>query len=610
VVQRAVSSTDFQQGSIQQRFLIWLSSLEAIKKRPFLGSGIGTYGVVYPAAQGKVLSQENYKKYIPQANKSINAHNEYLQIASELGIVGLLAFLWIIWAFYSKLSNLEKKIGEEDKFYLIAFVASSVAILTHSIVSFPFRVIQNGLLFWLMLALTDVMIRQKGFAEIKEKVEEEGKPKYVIKESKLRVVFKRSLQIFIILGAVFLASLIYKVFLADTHIQRGRLLAMAKRYPQARMELERAAQINPHDGRIYRYLGEVYSRLSEYEMAISAFRKAEISWVYPLLYNNLGFAYQALWKLDEAEKAFKKNIYLFPNRAEAYYNLGNVYVRQAESYLKLNNLQLAKNKLDEAVFYYEQAKVFDSNFTVPIKVSELYSELGSRIIENNDKNGEKSIIVSSFFPGKKSFFLDLLKPIGEAGKPICINLFYYHSQGINKDLEAKVEIKNKERKIVKVLKPSHRRMLSDNVIILSGLWQPEASREEYYAIAKIKDAGREILSKKREFYIKKKGEPTGKITEFEVNKKKGSSEIMVNFVFKNQGAIPLQIMGEIQIRDTQEKLIAEKQLGFKNVSPHTSEEIKLTLEKDLIPGVYKAIAIIIYGGNKVVKAEQFFLISE
>lgn len=599
VAREAVSYTNPKNSTIQQRFLILLSSIQMIKEHPLLGSGIGTFGIHYPASQGKVLSLKENKKYIPLANKSINAHNDYLHLWAETGIVGLACFLWIVFLFYKKSFKYLKEVKKEDKFLLIGLMGMGAALLVDALVSFPFHIIQNGMLFPFMLALSIL---------IGGKREETDEKEVNLKKKKFPLLLRKAIQISIVILAISLGILRVRIFIADTHIQKGRYLAMAKRYPQARVELEKAAQINPHDDRIYMYLGQVYNQLSEYEMAIFAFKKAEDSWMYPLLYNNLGFAYQAMWQLDDAEKAFKENIYLFPNRCEAYYDVGNLYVRQAESYLKSNNFLLAENELDKALFYYEQARVFSSDFAVPTKVSELYSELGSRIAENKNKNSEKSIIVPSFYPGGKLFFLHLLKPTGEAGKPICIKLFYYDSQKMGKDMEAKIEIKDKEERIVKVLKPSKRRVLSDNVMIMSGLWQPEASKEEYYAVAEIKDSHKRILSEKRKFYIKEKEELVGKITEFEVNEGKDSSKILVKFIFENQGTIPLQMMGEVRIRDTKENMIAEKQLGFKNVSLNSRQEVKLTLEKDLIPGVYKAILIIVYGGDKVVKAEQFFLV--
>ena len=599
IAQEAISYANLEYASTQQRFLIWLSTIQMIKEHPVLGSGIGTFRIHYPASQGKILSLEENKKYIPLASKTINTHNDYLHLWAETGIIGLACFLWIVFLFYKKSFKYLKEAKSEDKFLLIGFMGMGVALLVDALFSFPFHIIQNGMLFPLMLSLSFL---------IGGKREETDKKEVNLEKKKCPLPLRRTIQISIILLAIFLGILRVRIFMADTHIQKGRYLAMAKRYPQARVELEKAAQINPHDDRIYRCLGQVYNQLSEYEMAISVLEKAENSWIYPLLYNDLGVAHQAMWQLDNAEKAFKKNIYLFPNRGEAYYNLGNLYRRQAESYLKSNNFLLTENKLDEALFYYEQARVFNSDFAVPTKVSKLYSELGSKTSENNEKNGEKSVIVPPFFAGKKLFFLHLLKPTGEAGKPICIKLFYYHSQKMDKDMEAKIEIKDKEERIVKVLKPSKRRALSDNVMIMSGLWQPEAPEEEYYAVAEIKDSSKSIVSEKRKFYITEKF--IGKIAEFEVNEGKDGSKILVKFIFENQGTIPLQIMGGAKIRDTQENLIAEKQLGFKNVSPNSRQEIKLTLEEDLIPGIYKAVLIIIYGGDKVVKAEQFFLVSE
>ncbi len=190
VIQRVSSSVE--QSSFKQRFLIWLSTIEMIREKPFLGISIGTFGVHYPEYQGRVLSKEKNKGYIPAANKSINAHNDYLHLWAEVGIVGLICLIWIIIAFFKicflslkkprlfprfvphndkDLAGLKTcatyfarndRLGKGDDFLLIGLMGSVLAILIHSFFSFPFHIIQNGLLFWLMLALSTVIVRKKG----------------------------------------------------------------------------------------------------------------------------------------------------------------------------------------------------------------------------------------------------------------------------------------------------------------------------------------------------------------------------------------------------------------------------------------------------------------
>jgi putative inorganic carbon (HCO3(-)) transporter len=108
----------------------------------FFGAGPGMYEkLVY-----------NYSKGYVQ----LHAHNTYLEILAELGIVGLTAFLAIFINFYSRVF---KKIsvlkGSDNKFLITGLLASNVACLIYaffgSIITVGFH---DAPLFWLMFGLS------------------------------------------------------------------------------------------------------------------------------------------------------------------------------------------------------------------------------------------------------------------------------------------------------------------------------------------------------------------------------------------------------------------------------------------------------------------------
>jgi O-antigen ligase len=92
ISERYVSIFNLQEGSNKGRIEIWQKTLEIIEARPWLGVGIGNYPLeIKPTA----TYREPYY-----------AHNTYLDVAAETGIinalvwVGLLGFSW--WAFVKK----------------------------------------------------------------------------------------------------------------------------------------------------------------------------------------------------------------------------------------------------------------------------------------------------------------------------------------------------------------------------------------------------------------------------------------------------------------------------------------------------------------------------
>lgn len=90
VQQRLLSSFSLSDGSNQGRVALWSEATEHISERPFLGYGIGNYPLtVKPTAEYR---------------EPIYAHNLFLDIATETGIVGavlfflafLSSFLWLL----------------------------------------------------------------------------------------------------------------------------------------------------------------------------------------------------------------------------------------------------------------------------------------------------------------------------------------------------------------------------------------------------------------------------------------------------------------------------------------------------------------------------------
>jgi O-antigen ligase len=87
--------------AIVERMAHWQAAWEMFKERPWLGVGIGNYEPVYPA-----YSLPGWKEPLG------HAHNYYLNIAAEAGLVGLFAYL-ILWgsAFWQALKAIRRSEG-------------------------------------------------------------------------------------------------------------------------------------------------------------------------------------------------------------------------------------------------------------------------------------------------------------------------------------------------------------------------------------------------------------------------------------------------------------------------------------------------------------------
>lgn len=129
----------------RERIIIWQSTVSALQDFPFTGVGIGTYADIVPIRYPFPLNIEQYP----------HAHNLYLQIAIDLGIPGLIAyvalllnlFVMLIVLLHSQTLSLRKQV------LVIGAMGSLVGLLTHGLVDAVSWGTKLAFLPWLLYAL-------------------------------------------------------------------------------------------------------------------------------------------------------------------------------------------------------------------------------------------------------------------------------------------------------------------------------------------------------------------------------------------------------------------------------------------------------------------------
>jgi O-antigen ligase len=131
----------------------WNVTLDVIKQHPFIGSGLGSFGVIYTRYDSR-----NGLYRLEQA------HNDYLQILADAGIIGGLLGLGFLVLLFSK--GFARR-STDDKFrrgVATGALAGCFAVLVHSAFDFTLHTTSNALLF-LVLA---------GMATLGHRVEQGG----------------------------------------------------------------------------------------------------------------------------------------------------------------------------------------------------------------------------------------------------------------------------------------------------------------------------------------------------------------------------------------------------------------------------------------------------
>lgn len=131
----------FQKGGDVGRIEIWEATIHMIKDSPIVGHGLGNFYSVFPEYS---------------ANKAgFYAHNCFLQIFAETGILGLVSFMWILFEVFLKAL---KYIAKDKNGLVIGLTAALVAYLGHCLFDTPFYSVKLSLLFWMILAFLNIQL--------------------------------------------------------------------------------------------------------------------------------------------------------------------------------------------------------------------------------------------------------------------------------------------------------------------------------------------------------------------------------------------------------------------------------------------------------------------
>jgi len=129
-------------GGIERR-IFWQAGWKMFMSKPWMGLGLGTF-------------MFNFKKFVIESYQygPAYAHNCYLQMLAELGVVGLVSFLLIlVLFFYDGIKIIARR---QKTFFWYILVGSSAAILGYSVqmaVETIFYSLDLGMLFWILLGL-------------------------------------------------------------------------------------------------------------------------------------------------------------------------------------------------------------------------------------------------------------------------------------------------------------------------------------------------------------------------------------------------------------------------------------------------------------------------
>lgn len=145
---KGLSDTNDFSGS---RLFIWTSAIEIFKSHPFLGTGIGTFFLYYPEFRS---FNDNSAGFM--------AHNDFIQISTEMGIGAPLIALAIIgFLFYGTFKKLKFTTSVDERLNILIPFAAFGLMIGHSLVNFNMYVLPTLMMMGVFLAAWNVQVSSK-----------------------------------------------------------------------------------------------------------------------------------------------------------------------------------------------------------------------------------------------------------------------------------------------------------------------------------------------------------------------------------------------------------------------------------------------------------------
>lgn len=288
----------------QSRFAIWANSLAIFKDHPFLGIGKGNFRFAYQIYARRVVKDPAFNVQ----SRAADAHNDYIQLLAETGLLGSASFLLLIALLAKKFwRDLEESF--DPRVLPIAF--SMMAILAEAFWDFPFNLPVPTAFFWIYAG---ILWRWTG--------NDATKPQRARKALLLIPVLL--LTLLCSLFAIFTLSSLRGEF----HFSRGAKALYSDRWTDAEPDLRRATEISPFNYRYHFLYGLFMLRKGNYsQAAASTLRSLSLNPYNINALNNLGVAYTSEDKVSRAIQAFESSLMIWPDHTEAHSNLGTLYAR-------------------------------------------------------------------------------------------------------------------------------------------------------------------------------------------------------------------------------------------------------------------------------------------
>ncbi len=160
VIKRRLKNT-FYTEEWSYRLPLHKSAVLIFRDYPIFGAGLGMYEKVLHTPKYELSSD-----YIVPKHLNLHAHNTYLEVAAEMGIIGFLAFIWIVIVFFKKalktVIQAKRETREDGQAIFLGLLSTIIAVLIFAFFSTIITVgTNNSAYFWFLLGVAAGLVSER-----------------------------------------------------------------------------------------------------------------------------------------------------------------------------------------------------------------------------------------------------------------------------------------------------------------------------------------------------------------------------------------------------------------------------------------------------------------
>lgn len=257
---------------------IWKGTWDMITDRPLLGWGKGAYFIFYPIYR----IQEYWLSKSP-TDLTVHAHNEFLQLWAETGLLGLAFFLSFIYVVLRSCIRKIDKMAGQHRYLLLGLICGIIGLLVHNLVCNNLQMPSSAIFLWFTIGMAMSYI-----------------PSRTITISGRVISLALALLMAIIILQIAVRPLVSQYF-----FRKGWEYRDKEKWDFVIERYTKAIKWWPWDVEMHYRMAYAYSMNKQNDMAIEKYKDViKLAPLYGSVHRNMGIVYMKLEKYRLAARSF------------------------------------------------------------------------------------------------------------------------------------------------------------------------------------------------------------------------------------------------------------------------------------------------------------------